>query len=237
MEAARAYDVAAPFIHPHYVEVHDTILNHLSDTLSAGGLVVDLGGGSGILLARILERFPGTTGIVVDRAEPQLTLAVERLAAFGDRGSVHQLDLQENWCQRLSEPPRAIVSTSAIHHLLPAEKEALYQQCYECLAPGGWFLNGDEILATSDDEQMRLMQEWSAHMHHGIESGNIPEEFRDMVTKWHERNITHFGEPKQSGDDCHETVEVQLGYLKSAGFTTTEVIWQRKLWAVLTARK
>ena len=48
--------------------------------------------------------------------------------------------------------PNAIVSTSAIHHLEPAEKRELYAACCAALAPGEMFINGDEYRPESDAE-------------------------------------------------------------------------------------
>jgi hypothetical protein len=52
-------------------------------------LVVDLGGGSGVLLAELLRRFPELRGITFDRAAPS-AIARDTLAAagVGDRGQV-----------------------------------------------------------------------------------------------------------------------------------------------------
>ncbi len=131
----------------------------------------------------------------------------------------------------------AIVSTSAIHHLEPAEKQALFAQCYEALAPGGTFINGDEYRPADDGEYLALFKEWSAHMSAAIEDGRIPEEFRATLDYWHDRNIRRFGEPKASGDDCHETVAAQIGYLHDAGFAEVETVRAEKFWAVLVGRK
>lgn len=130
-----------------------------------------------------------------------------------------------------------IVSTSAIHHLEPAEKQALYRACFEALAPGGMFINGDEFRPADDAAFLALLEEWSAHMRDSIASGSIPESFAKTFDAWYERNIGNFGEPKKSGDDCLETLDVQQGYLRDAGFATTEVVWAKKLWAVLVGRK
>ena len=50
---------------------------------------------------------------------------------------------------------------------------------------------------------------------------------------WQHRNIEQFGEPRVSGDDCHETARAQLHYLIAGGFDRADVIWQKSLWSVL----
>jgi hypothetical protein len=74
-------------------------------------------------------------------------------------------------------------------------------------------------------------------MHRAIAEGRIPETFRATLEFGQDRNITRFHEPKKSGDDCHETAATQIGYLREAGFSDVELVWSRKLWGVLMARK
>ena len=70
-----------------------------------------------------------------------------------------------------------------------------------------------------------------------IESGHVPEDMQPALRGWQDRNVVNYGQPKVSGDDCHESVEAQLRYLRAAGFHETEVPWRQSLWAVLVARK
>jgi len=67
--------------------------------------------------------------------------------------------------------------------------------------------------------------------------GAIPAAFHGAMKGWIERNVVRFGEPKKSGDDCHETIETQLDYFRQAGFAMADCSWQRDLWAVLRGMK
>jgi len=142
--AAEAYDAAAPAIHPYYAKVQDEILGLLPFKGGTKFELIDLGGGSGRLAERVLTHFPGAKVMVVDQSEPFLALAERRLKRFGRRAEVLRHKLQDDWLSALHSAPNVIVSTSAIHHMEPREKQALYWQCYEALAPGGMFINGDE---------------------------------------------------------------------------------------------
>jgi tRNA (cmo5U34)-methyltransferase len=126
---------------------------------------------------------------------------------------------------------------SAIHHHDADEKQSLFARCYEALLPGGTFINGDEYRPESDAEYVALLEDWSAHMHSALERGDIPAFFKDTLDYWHNRNIRRFREPKQSGDDCHETVAAQLGYLLDVGFEQAQSLWAKELWAVVIANK
>jgi tRNA (cmo5U34)-methyltransferase len=234
---AVGYDAAAEVVHPHYREVQDQILSLLPAELEGGGLVVDLGGGSGRLVERILDNRPGANAIVLDQSEPFLALAERRLARFGQRATCMMARLQDDWPALLPTAATAIVSMSAIHHLEPAEKQALYRQCFDALKPGGVLLNGDEVRAADDDTYRKQLEAWADHMRRSIAAGKVPAVFHDALDKWIERNVGRFGEPKHSGDDCHETISAQLGYFCAAGFATADCPWQRDLWAILRGVK
>ena len=88
--AAEAYDQAAPVIHPYYVAVQDQILGALSLAVEEPFVLVDLGGGSGRLAERVLERFKSARAVVVDQSEPFLALAERRLARFAPRAKFLQ---------------------------------------------------------------------------------------------------------------------------------------------------
>jgi hypothetical protein len=126
---------------------------------------------------------------------------------------------------------------SAIHHLDPGEKRALYARCHDVLASSGVFLNGDEFRPASDAEYRAVMEWWAADKQAAEDRGLIPESFRPVFAAWYDRNVRRFGEPKSSGDDCHETIPAQTLYLREAGFATVTTAWAEKLWAVVMARK
>jgi tRNA (cmo5U34)-methyltransferase len=239
---AEGYDAAAPQIHPYYSAVQDEMITllvaHAGPAEVAGEFhVVDLGAGSGRLVERILGAIPHATATLVDQSEPFLALAERRLASFGPRIHFVLSRLQDAWDQQLTKRPAAIVSTSAIHHLEPQEKQALYQRVYGALAAGGVFLNGDEVRPESDAEYRAVLERWADFMRAGMASGAIPAGFHPAANAWIERNVTRFGEPKKSGDDCHETAAVQLDYLRAAGFRIADVTWQQELWSVLRGVK
>jgi SAM-dependent methyltransferase len=235
--AAAAYDEAAPTIHPHYVTVQDEILRRLPFASDELFTIVDLGGGSGRLIARILQQFVAAHGIVVDQSEPFLALAERRLRPFGSRARIMQRRVQDDWAAALPNAPNVIVSTSAIHHLDPDEKRALFGRIFAALAPGGKFINGDEYRPASDSQFRVLLENWSKHMFSALDEGRIPESFRATIEQWRGRNIDRFGEPKKSGDDCLETIETQLACLRAAGFASVEATWAEDLWAVVVAQK
>lgn len=231
-EAAAAYDRAAPVIHPRYEPVQDALLDALPFTADDAFHAVDLGGGSGRLVERLLGRFPHATATVVDPSAPFLRLAADRLEAFAARVRLVAARAQEDWPGRCA-PFDAIVSTSALHHLDAQEKNAVFRACFEALPNGGVLINGDEYRPPSDSAYRELLVEWGEHMESALAVGSIPESFREVIAKWRVRNLDRFGGPRHSGDDCHETVEEQAARLYGAGFSGVETVWRDRLWAVV----
>lgn len=231
-EAAAGYDAGAQLVHPFYVAVQDAILAVLAERPPLT-LIVDLGGGSGKLLERCLDRWPDAHAVLVDQSPPFLDLARHRLARFGDRVTFHESTLQGDWPAVLPAAPDAIISTSAIHHLEPAEKRDLYTRCAGVLAPGGVLINGDEIRDPDDATYLAAVTKWAEHMKVLAASGQVSEAMADALLKWRQRNVERFNEPRKSGDDCHETIATQLDYFRTAGLTNARTTWQQDMWAVM----
>jgi tRNA (cmo5U34)-methyltransferase len=236
-ELAQGYDAGAPLVHPHYVEVQDAILAALPFDAVLDGTVVDLGGGSGRLLERILDRWPGVRAVNVDQSAPFLDLARERLKRFGDRVTFIHERLQGDWAARLPGPVTACVSMSAIHHLDPPEKRQLAQQVYDVLVSEGVFLNGDEVRPAADDDYRALVEKWAAHMESLIAARQVTPAMAEALIGWQRRNVDEFAQPRSSGDDCHETAQAQLKGYAAAGFIQTASLWQRDLWTLLSGRR
>jgi ubiquinone/menaquinone biosynthesis C-methylase UbiE len=95
--AVEAYDAAAPTIHPFYETVQGEVLDQIPFAPGLPFVAVDLGGGSGRLAERFLERFSHAQLTVVDQSEPFLALAERRLKQFGTRGRIIQRRLQDDW--------------------------------------------------------------------------------------------------------------------------------------------
>jgi SAM-dependent methyltransferase len=187
-------------------------------------------------LERVLERFTSAQAVLVDQSAAFLAIAERRLERFADRVTFVERRLQDDWPAALPQAPDALVSMSAIHHLEPAEKRALYRVCYDTLAPNGLLANGDEFRPAADAEYLALLEWWWQQKDVGMADGRIPDSFRPIFEAWHERNITRFGEPKHSGDDCLETAAVQCEYLREIGFRDVRLTWNERLWGVLLGR-
>lgn len=79
----------------------------------------------------------------------------------------------------------AVISFESLHHFLPEKKRRLFKRIYDCLTPGGMFVNGD-YFACCDEEENLLRETWSRKRR----EENIPDDtfvhFDIPLTKEHE---------------------------------------------------
>ena len=98
----------------------------------------------------------------------------------------------------------AVISFESLHHFLPEKKRRLFKRIYDCLTPGGMFVNGD-YFACCDEEENLLRETWSRKRR----EENIPDDtfvhFDIPLTKEHEAALLKevgFTVTVENGNDC-----------------------------------
>ena len=233
---AAAYDVSAEITHPFCRDIQDRVLELLPLPVDAPFLLVDLGCGSGRFVERFLRRFPKARAIAIDQSQAFLDIAARRLLAFGPRAEWRKFRIQDRWDEALPTQPAAIVSMSAIHHLDAAEKKDLYARCFAALRPGSVLMNADEVRPSEDDAYLAVCERRARHFREVIDTGKVAPPTAELLEKWVDRNVARIWEPRESGDDCHETIESQLATFADVGFVA-DCPWNRELWAILRGSK
>jgi SAM-dependent methyltransferase len=171
---------------------------------------LDLGCGDGALTALVLDRYPSAEAVLLDFSEPMLERAAERLQRLGARGSLVRADLNDpGWQQRLPRGPYdTIVSGLAIHHLPSARKRELFGELFGLLEPGGMFVNMDYVLVE------------------GPLQGLFDEKKMDALQAEHDAGVRHRAEEviiDEDDDDRPDLAQVQVEWMKQAGFEQAEV--------------
>ncbi|MFU8873716.1 class I SAM-dependent methyltransferase [Micromonospora sp. SL4-19] len=123
--------------------------------------VLDLGAGTGLLSLLLAAAVPGIRLTLVDGAPGMLAVAAGQLAA---RGVPHRTVLAD-----LADPLPAgrydaVVSALAIHHLDDDGKRALYRRAAEVLAPGGVFVNAEQVAGPTPALDRRYDEVWTARI-------------------------------------------------------------------------
>jgi SAM-dependent methyltransferase len=110
--------------------------------------VVELGCGPGTLADAILSGIPQATYEGLDYSRPMLELAQERLALYGERPTLHAIDLRRgDWPDSIGANVNAIVTNQALHDLGSAEAVAdVYRIVHSKLPGGGLFINAELVV-------------------------------------------------------------------------------------------
>jgi tRNA (cmo5U34)-methyltransferase len=176
--------------------------------------VLDLGAGTGALSLRIAEAFPRAELVLVDGAPAMLERAS---AALGERATTVVADLRDP----LPDGPFcAVVSALAIHHLDDDDKRDLIARAHDALAPGGVFINADQVLGPTPALDGRQL-EW--HRRASAALGASADEWEAALER-----MAH--------DRC-ATVEDQLAWLREAGFADVDCTFRDGRFAVLSGTR
>jgi tRNA (cmo5U34)-methyltransferase len=173
--------------------------------------VLDLGAGTGLLSAAVLARHPNVELVLLDGAGEMLERAQERLPA----GSITTVvaDLRAALPRG---PFDAVVSALAIHHLEDPDKRDLFARVHDLLAPGGVFVNAEQVLAPTSWLQERERGMWRE----ACRAAGAPEaEIADA-------------EARMEHDRC-ATVPSQLEWMGTAGFQDCDCFFKHLHFAVL----
>ena len=125
---------------PSYDELQDRLAAATAGVPASS--ILDLGSGTGVTAARVLERHPGSELVGVDSSAPMLELA---------RRTVPSGVFLE---QRLEDPlppgPFDVVTSAfAVHHLSSEMKRDLFARVAAVLRPGGRFVLLDVVVAAA----------------------------------------------------------------------------------------
>ena len=180
--------------------------------------VLDLGAGTGLMSQQLAHAFPRARFVLVDVAEQMLEVAKQRFAdepegrfrfALGDLAS-------------FALPPRqdVVVSALAIHHLDHASKRELFARVRDALVPGGVFVNAEQVLAPTHEEECANHDAWIASVRaSGVSASDIASALERMTA------------------DRLATLDEQLGWLRAAGFENVHCAFQSGRFAVYAGRR
>jgi tRNA (cmo5U34)-methyltransferase len=172
--------------------------------------ILDLGAGTGILSATIVDRVQPGRLTLLDASADMLQRAAERLERWHPEIVVHALT------EELPPGPfDAVVSALAIHHLSDGEKRHLYARILNVLSPGGIFINAEQVAGRSDRLQ-RLFE--STHLDAARKLGSSDAEINSAIAR-------------MSYDRC-ATVADQIAWLEQAGYEDSDCFFRSFRFAV-----
>ena len=180
--------------------------------------VVDLGAGTGLFSAMAAEALPDASFRLLDLSPDMLAQATARFAGTANgRIETRVFDLASD---DLEGPWDLVISALAIHHLGDEDKRALFRRIHDALAPGGLFVNAEQVLGATPEIDERYVRRW----HEAIREAGATDESVARA----EARMTF---------DQSSSVEDQLRWMRDAGFDHVDCTYKAWRFAVLAGWK
>ena len=151
IEHAFAYLARADKL-PHRTEGEKVLLEQIPSNAER---VLDLGTGSGRLLALIKIQNPTINGVALDFSDPMLEQAKRRFAE-DKKVAIVKHDFSYPLPSKLGNFD-VIVSSLAIHHLVDTRKKQLYREIFSFLNPNGVFCNLEHVSSPTQNLHLKFL--------------------------------------------------------------------------------
>jgi tRNA (cmo5U34)-methyltransferase len=213
---AQDYDSQREYIIPEMRQYYGAAVWAM-ETGVPGPEILDVGAGTGLLSAFLLEKFPDARLTLMDISENMLEEAKKRFATRPDTEYI-VCDYSRS---KLGGPYDLVCSALSIHHLSPEDKRRLFGRIYRGLKPGGMFVNADQAEGETLYFRKRYLDYWNDF----LRSGPLTEAQHAEILK------------RRDTLDRNEKLSVQLTWLKKAGFSDVDVVYKNRTFIVTVARR
>lgn len=177
---------------------------------------LDLGAGTGLLSALILNAFPNARAKVLDISEKMLAHARQR---FADQAGV-EFFVMDYAKTPLPGVHDLVVSAMSIHHLPDSGKQGLMEKIYQALLPGGMFVHAELAKGASEATEALYQRHWAEHLAQTDLS-------REQLAVIRERMAC----------DRPATLSRQLKWLQQAGFVDVDCFYKYYNFVVIAGKK
>jgi tRNA (cmo5U34)-methyltransferase len=211
------YDRTIRTFIPSYERMIATVVHWLDGHVPPGGLVVDLGAGTGALSAAILDALPDVRVQLLDVDPNMLEVAATRCSPYAGRYELRRARFDEHL-------PRchAVVASLALHHVATQEeKRELYRAIFAALEPAGLVVVADALVYPDGPEHDRMIEDVFAHMER---NGMSAAEAAAHFAQWQE-------------EDFYVSLPDELALISDAGFPRPDIFWRDGFDAVYGAFK
>ncbi|TCZ79304.1 class I SAM-dependent methyltransferase [Paenibacillus albiflavus] len=214
-DVAQVYDKQREKLIPCFKDFY-TIATALAELENDCPKVIDLGAGTGLFSSYILNKYPKAQLTLIDLSEGMLEIAKKRFHNHDDIKYIVSDYTKYEYQERYD----LVISSLSIHHLTDSEKKDLYHKVYSIMNNNSIFINADQVLGNTDFLDSLYKSDWENYIEHsGLD--------RNEITAARERTKL----------DKMTTLELQLKWLKDAGFSDVDCMYKYYNFVVMYARK
>jgi len=212
---AKSYNRQRSNVIPHMDQMY-SIVAELASSNVPGPKILDLGAGTGLLTGKLFKKYSRGTFTLIDISMEMLNIARERF-----KGKANFEYIQQNYLKTdFDSSFDIVISSLSIHHLNNNSKEKIYSKVYEILNEGGVFINTDQVLAPSSENEYIYQRNWMEK----IETGSLKQDEKKFI----------FDRMKL---DNPSTLENNLKWLKNCGFINVDVFYKYYNFCILYGKK
>jgi tRNA (cmo5U34)-methyltransferase len=214
--AAADYDRTRRQFIPCFDDFYGTALALIPYQPDDAFRILDLGAGTGLLSALASAVFPKARFTLVDISDEMLSRARERFAERGEF-TYQRVDYIH---QPIEGQYDVVVSALSLHHTEHHDLPSVFAKIYAALVSGGIFINADQTLGTTPENEQRNGQVWVEGMRErGCSEADIAVALERIKV------------------DKNATLEDQLAWLRAAGFGAVETWYKNYRFTVYSGRK
>ena len=213
---ASEYDISRRRLIPCYDSFYNSAADLAAYSIkSPSPAILDLGAGTGLLSEFVMSKIKSASLTLLDESPDMLSKAATRLAQYKPAIII----------QAMTDPLpagsfHAVISSLAIHHLTDEDKRNLFKRIYDSLAPGGVFINGEQILGETAWQQ-QLYE--NMHLNGARALGSNEDEI-------------HAAQERMTYDKC-ATLPDQISWLKEIGYHNAATFFHAFRFAVYAGWK
>lgn len=214
-EISKKYDSQRKILIPCFDEFYG-ISAAIADVKTNTPRILDIGAGTGLLSAFLLDRYPEARITLIDISEKMLEVARKRF-----EGNDNITYIADDYTKLdISEKFDLVVSALSIHHLEDSDKKELFKKCYLVLKPDGILINADQFIGETPYIDSLYKKRWKEI----IEKSDLPRE--EIISAYERMKL-----------DKETTLEQQLVWLSEIGFKDVSSIYKYYNFAIVFGRK
>jgi len=213
---ASRYDAQRQWVIPEFDAFYGAAIR-AADWPGSSPAILDIGAGTGLLSALLLQRYPDASLTLLDISDQMLKVAHERFS--GNPGV--RFITGDYSTGDLGGPYDLVCSALSIHHLSHDDKRALCRRIYDALNPGGVFVNADQAAGETPELEWEYLHSWDVF----IQNGPLSREEQAEILK------------RRVSLDRSAKLSVQLTWLRDCGFIGVDVVYRNRTFVVITGRK